>query len=200
MIHFTADTHFEHENLIGKMGRVGFDSIEQHDQTVLANINAVVAKGDVLYILGDFAWKNQSKWRQRINCKRIYFVVGNHDKHDATKKAFGELHQIKVAKLSSGERAVCCHYPMAFWPSSHHGAYHFYGHMHAQREETLDAMFPDRRSIDVGVDNARRLLGCHRPFSEQELMAILAGRPGHDPVSYYEGLREKPLANPPPPR
>jgi calcineurin-like phosphoesterase family protein len=78
------------------------------------------------------------------------------------------------------------HYPHAYWPSSHHGSFHFYGHCHTQREETLDQVFPGRRSIDVGVDNAALLFNDYIPLSERCLIDYLIQQPGHDPVSFYE--------------
>lgn len=187
---FTADQHFDAKNVMTKMGRQGgYVSSEEHDEVVLDQINTAVGKRDFLYINGDFAFRRAPYWRGRIRCKNIRFCIGNHDRPLDSQRAFGTVHQISVVKLDCGERAVNCHYPIAFWPASHHGTYHFYGHCHTQRETTLDALFPQRRSIDVGVDNAWRLLGAHRPFSESELMELLAGRTGHDPVEFYKELR-----------
>lgn len=54
-----------------------------------------------------------------------------------------------------------------------------------QREFTLNALFPGRRSMDVGIDQAIRILGRPAPFSEAEIMELLGEKPGHDPVEYY---------------
>jgi hypothetical protein len=63
--------------------------------------------------------------------------------------------------------------------------------MHRQREATLDVAFPGRRSMDVGVDNAKHLLGEYRPFSEDEVLEILLKRPGHDILSFYKEFQSK---------
>lgn len=187
---FTADTHFDHQTIGEKMLRSGnYANVSEHNETLLENLNSCVSRGDRLFILGDFAFKRAMYWRGRIRCKHIEFVIGNHDRPAESKRAFGTVWQIRVTKLQCGEKAVLCHYPICYWPSSHHGAYHFYGHCHQQREITLDGVFPDRRSMDVGVDHAYRLFGRHRPFSEPELMELLADRKGHDPKSFYEGLK-----------
>lgn len=73
---------------------------------------------------------------------------------------------------------VLSHYVQAVWNQSHRGAWMLYGHSHASAESWLDAAMPGRRSIDVGVDNAYRVLGEYRPFSFDELNEILSGRPG----------------------
>ncbi len=57
-VHFTADTHFGHEGMMD--GRMTwprpFGSIEEHDETLIANWNAVVRPGDEIWHLGDFAY------------------------------------------------------------------------------------------------------------------------------------------------
>lgn len=187
---FTSDTHFGHENLLIKMGRTGFASIEDHDAQVLDQINTLVGRTDRLVLLGDFAWHGAvGKYRQQIRCRHILFVIGNHDKRLKCTNVFGDIPDMRWIKLSNGVKAVCTHYPLAFWDKSHHGSYHFYGHCHAQREATLDTVFPGRRSLDVGIDNARLLLGAPRPFRETELIDLMESRPGHDPISFYEGLK-----------
>lgn len=185
--YFTSDQHFEHANLIEKMGRVGFSSMSEHDEAVLDAINAKVPREAWLVLLGDFCWTNPRKWRQRIRCKHVRFVLGNHDKPAQCQAAFGEWRHILEHKTEALGKVVCCHYPIAFWPRSHHGAYHLYGHCHDSRETTLDAWAPERRSMDVGVDSALRLLGSPAPFSEDEIFELLAARDGHDPVTFYRG-------------
>lgn len=38
--------------------------------------------------------------------------------------------------------------------------------------------------MDVGVDNAKHLLGEYRPFSEDDIISILGAQPGHHPISF----------------
>lgn len=187
---FTSDTHFGHENLITKMGRTAFATIEEHDAAVLAAINSRVGWNDRLVHLGDFAWHGAvGAYRMKIQCKHILFVIGNHDKALKCKNTFGEIPDMREIKLSNGIAAICTHYPMAYWNKSHHGSYNLYGHCHAQREAALDAIWPDRRALDVGVDNALRLLGHPGPFSEQDVIDLIGNRPGHDDVAFYEAFK-----------
>ena len=155
--YYTSDQHFDHEGVLGMNNRP-FKTVEEMNDALVTATNAKVGRSDSLYILGDFAWKRPQFHRRRITCKNIVFIIGNHDKHLASKNTFGTCHDIKVAKFSTGDKVILCHYPMAYWPSSHRDAYHLYGHMHTQREETLDTLFPDRRSMDIGVPNAFALL------------------------------------------
>lgn len=80
------------------------------------------------------------------------------------------------------------HYPHAFWPNSHNGAGHIYGHTHSHREITLDLALPGRRSMDIGVDYAKKLLGDYRPFELDYIANLLVTTPGHDPVQFYWNL------------
>lgn len=182
---FTADLHFGDRGLIDKMGRKGFASIEEHDATILENINRKVGRHDYLFILGDFG---NVKKRHQIRCRHVVYIIGNHDKRRECERTFGQIYVDKVIKFG-GTKAVLYHYPIAFWNGSHKSWYQFYGHCHDQREGTLDGVWPMRRSMDVGLDTAYRYLGKHEPFSEDELVSILGDQPGHDPVEFYKNLR-----------
>lgn len=194
MKYFTADTHFSFPGILTKMGRKGFINVPEHDWAILENINSLVSQTDTLYILGDFAWSKPDHFRNLINCDNIVFVVGNHDDKDAVTWAFGQVHDLVEVQLLNGASSFCTHYPMAFWDKSHKGSFHFYGHMHAQREHYLDSVFPERRSIDVGIDNAYRLKGRSEPFSEVELLDILGDRKGHDDIQFYTDFRKATFA------
>ena len=45
--------------------RISDETIHRHDETILANINAVVGERDVLWHLGDFAMGRHSFFRHR---------------------------------------------------------------------------------------------------------------------------------------
>lgn len=187
MIWFTADTHLGGQQ---KFWRGNGWTVEEHDEIVIDNINRCAQRDDQLYILGDFAWDKAEKWKQLIQCKHVRFVIGNHDRYEESKRAFGEIHNLLDIRLPGAvdgtyEHAVLCHYPMAFWNGSHRGWYHFYGHTHRQREWTLDSLFPERKSMDVGIDNVNRLFGEYRPISWWEIQEYLRGRNGHDDVEFY---------------
>lgn len=192
---YTADTHFGHKLVLTKMLRGGFVTIEDHDRMIADNINAVVGAKDELYILGDFAWARHEYSRQRIQCRQVFALLGNHDTRGKLEKIFGSCPDTMTRRDFGGTKlpVFMSHYPHAFWPSSHHGAFHLYGHMHNQEEVFLDralvgswATHVERRSMDVGVDSAKALLGEYRPFSEDEIMRILGNREGHHKVKHRD--------------
>ena len=186
--HFWADPHLSHDGILGITFR-NFPTIEEHNGVVLEELNSRVGDKDRLIVLGDVCWRAEETWMSQIRCKNRYLIVGNHDKAKLG-KMFMTAEDVAEFKIQ-GHKIFCSHYPHAYWPASHHGSLHLYGHTHAQRERTLDDAFPGRRAMDVGVDNAFRLFGQYRPFTEDEVIAILMARPGHDQIAFYEWFQAK---------
>jgi calcineurin-like phosphoesterase family protein len=75
---------------------------------------------------------------------------------------------------------------MAIWNKSHRGAWHLYGHSHANAEEGLNKLMPERKSFDVGVDNAAVLLGSYRPFTFEEVKKIMDKKKGCS-IDHHKG-------------
>jgi len=196
---FTADPHFAHPGILPMMGRVDgagalMGSIEEHDAKLIANINSTVDRDDELFIIGDFAFDKPGKYRAKIQCKHIKFIMGNHDRKTKTANVFGELHDILRTEAYNKDQTdsvklYLCHYPTMYWDQSHNGVAHLYGHCHSQREAYLDELEPGRRAMDVGVDNAYRLLGEYRPFADYEIYDYMARRTGHDDVRFYKDFQ-----------
>lgn len=175
---FTADLHIDHGTLANYRG---FTNIGEHDQLIIDGINQRVQKNDRLFILGDVG--NILSWLKKIICTNLYLIQGNHDKASIG-KLFKTVQDTDVIKIGE-HRVFLSHYAHAYWPMSHRGSFHLYGHTHGKREETLDNLFPERRSMDCGIDNAFRLIGSYVPFSETEIIDILGSKKGHDPLSFY---------------
>lgn len=76
---FTADTHFGHDRLI-ELDRTRFGSIREHDDFLVDRWNSVVAPGDVVYHLGDVAWRMPAldEHVRRLNGRKV-LIAGNHD-------------------------------------------------------------------------------------------------------------------------
>lgn len=195
MKYFIADTHFGHSKIVFDTPRYHpergkFTTIEEHDEAIIEAINSRVDKRDHLYLIGDVG-SNPGKYRLQIKCKNVVLIRGNHDRHQKSINVFGSYHEILNVKLMNHVRCVLCHYPMAFWPASHHGTYHLYGHMHGNREQTLDAAFPERKSLDVTIENLLSKFNMLGPISEEEVISYFSNKTGHDHVGFYENLRRK---------
>ena len=160
MIWFTSDLHLGHTKVLEFAGRP-WDTIDEMNDALIANINARVAQTDTLYILGDYSFKIDLETayalRQKINCRDIHLVPGNHDK-DWTRPevagAFTVEPMITTIKVHDGrQKIVLSHFPLADWPSMRRGSWHLHGHIHSSRGGYN--AFNLRQNVlryDVGVD------------------------------------------------
>jgi len=110
MFWFTADTHFNHGNIITYCNRrcyltleekAAFDtyllkpeeslrpkysqeSIERMNTSIFDNINSRVKVNHELWIHGDFCWAKYfgqvKECRNRILCPNVHLILGNHDR------------------------------------------------------------------------------------------------------------------------
>lgn len=166
------------------------EAIEIMDDTLIEEINIVVDANDTLWHLGDFcmyyrdeedlAYYNRvKKYRDRIRCKNLKLVWGNHDERWIA-DLFSETYDLIHTSIpGASDRFSLCHYAMAIWPKSHRKSMHLYGHSHSEAEPWLDKIMEGRRAMDVGVDNAAKLLGFYRPFGLNEIMDLIGDKPGH---------------------
>lgn len=164
--------------------RITRDAVDMMNDHLTDQINAMVGPDDTLWHLGDWAFARKDDYyrkcrfyRDRIQCQNINIIWGNHDYEDKVRDLFNEaykLHQISVNK----QNIVLCHYVMCVFNKSHRGNWHLYGHSHSGAEPWCDRFMKGRRSMDVGVDNAKKILGEYRPFTFEELKRIMDRREG----------------------
>ena len=179
---FTSDTHFGHANIIKHCSRP-FASIEEMDEALIQNWNAVVGPEDTVWHLGDFCMNRASaeagRFRARLN-GTIHLVWGNHDRrtpdYAALFASVQDLAEVKVA-LPPGDNKtiVLCHYAMREWRNSFRGAWHLFGHSHGSLTDDPIAL-----ALDIGVD-------CwgFRPVGVEDIarrMALKQWRPTYGPA------------------
>lgn len=83
-----SDTHFLHKNILTFKDSYGelirgsvFDSIEEHDETMIDNWNKSVKSGDIVYHLGDVFMGSKEDFKElwgRLNGRKR-LILGNHD-------------------------------------------------------------------------------------------------------------------------
>ena len=220
-IFFTSDLHFNHgnimkfchrpfmtkeeEDLLSQHGnfRVSNESIQRMNDSLIDSINNIVGENDTLWHLGDFCFTRGKNYyydclnlRNRIKCKTINLTWGNHDNRKKLSQCgFNEMHDLTRVKVNR-QTIYLCHYAMLTWENSGKGTWQLYGHSHMNLEPWADRFMPGRKSLDVGVDNALRLLGEMRPFSFDEIHDLLNDRPGfsadhHYDMGNWDAYREK---------
>lgn len=178
----TADTHFSHLSIIAYCRRPflkpGYSiddltkllksfegrrpeqslvkemvDIKGHDEALISNWNELVKPNDIVYHLGDFAFRNHAIVANRLNGKKR-LVLGNHDKRiNSYKLHFDKIY--KEGPLNEGviikrKKVILGHYPLLSWNAAFHGRLHFFGHVHTSPYKRFLCV---RNSYDVGVDN-----------------------------------------------
>jgi len=84
MYWFTADTHFDHSNIIKYCNRP-FKNVEEMNKILIRNWNQRVKEEDTVFIVGDFCFKETMHKAEyfvnQLKGKKI-FIKGNHDSHN----------------------------------------------------------------------------------------------------------------------
>jgi calcineurin-like phosphoesterase family protein len=171
---FTSDTHYNHSNICRATTRWtdadnvtrDFKSLDHMNDTIVNNINEIVGENDILIHLGDWSFGGFDKieeFRNRIICKNIHLVLGNHDHHiernkDNTQRLFSSVnHYINLdvrrpSLMKKGEmdkfKFVLMHFPIASWDGMNDNVMHLHGHVHLPKHQRI----AEGRAMDVGVD------------------------------------------------
>lgn len=157
-VYFTSDTHFSHKNIVlgtstwsEKSGCRPFQTVEEHDETILTNINDMVKEDDILYHLGDFVFgKNKGtsliELKKKLRCKLVNGCRGNHDLPlDDIRRVYPQIYDYLEVKMK-GRFIVLCHYPIISWNHQSRGSYMLHGHCHSTLKN------PKGRMLDVGLE------------------------------------------------
>ena len=85
-IYLHGDSHLLHANIIKYCNRP-FKTVEEMDYKLIKRWNDVVGKDDLVYHVGDFAYKNKTKTYQieKLLHGKIVHIEGNHDGNNGIK-------------------------------------------------------------------------------------------------------------------
>ena len=76
---YTSDLHLGHDNII-RFDNRPFGSVGEMTEEIIDNWNSVVSKNDDVYILGDFAWRNDIGYAALKQLRgNKYFVRGENN-------------------------------------------------------------------------------------------------------------------------
>lgn len=189
MIFITSDSHFFHKNIVKGISKWKniefcrkFDTVDEHNELILNNINSSIQENDTLYHLGDFAFggtKNYFIMREKINCKNIHLVLGNHDSYSnnpydpefngkRTSSLFSSYQHYKEIFVNKTP-IILFHYSINSWNHMSSGSIHLFGHSHSLPENRF---YNEGKSMDVGVDGNN-----FKPYSVDEIFDIMKDRP-----------------------
>ena len=184
----TSDTHYGHKNICKGVtawrlpdGSIpidqtrDFNTIEQMNESIISGINSVVGEDDVLIHLGDWSFggfENIKKFRDRIVCKEIHLILGNHDHHiennrEGCQELFSSVnHYTKL--MYKYDTIVLMHYPIDSWDGLNKGHIHLHGHCHLPQQK----VFGKGRRMDVGIDGNMFFM----PYSLDNVVKIVKMR------------------------
>lgn len=159
MIWFTSDLHLGHANILHHAKRP-FDDVHRMNDWIIDAINDRVSWSDELWVLGDFAFRVTTPevraFRERIVCRTVYLVRGNHDAHFPPGESpfTEELAYCESLRTSEPDRRqlVLFHYPILDWNGMNTGSIHLHGHIHADRSYNERNRAHGLLRYDVGVD------------------------------------------------
>ena len=164
----TSDTHYHHTNICRGITRWrtqdgnipidqtrNFQDIDEMNSTIVNNINQKVGPNDTLIHLGDFAFGGFDKIGQfldRLVCKNIHLVLGNHDQHitknrEDIKDRFLSVSKYLEVNIDDVD-FVLSHYPHASWNKLGKGSIHLHGHVHLSAKDK----WGKGKRLDVGMD------------------------------------------------
>ena len=154
-----------------------FNTIEEMNETIIKNINDNVDQDDTLIHLGDWSFggfENIQKLRDRIICKNIHLILGNHDHHiknnrEGVKTLFKSVSQYNEVEYM-GETIVVMHYPITSWDGLRKGRIHLHGHCHLPNDMKISK---NGRRMDVGIDGNENF----KPYLLKDCIKILKKLP-----------------------
>ena len=166
-LYFTSDTHYMHTNICRGTTRWSnadefcrdFDTLDQMNDRIVNGINSVVGQDDILFHLGDWSFggfEMIEQFRNRINCRNIHLILGNHDHHierdrEDIRRLFTSVNQyleLEVKGKDWEQNYVLMHYPIISWNKMNDGVIHLHGHVHL----SADRRIGKGKTMDVGVD------------------------------------------------
>lgn len=193
-IWLVSDTHWLHSNIcVGtsswtdKSGCRNFQTLQEHDETILENLNSLVMPEDILFHLGDFSVGSKSSYlnctkqeayrhfRTKIKCNKIFYIRGNHSlpKYDLDNLGIFEdsfdYHEFRY----KSNFIVMSHFPFRSWNYMSKSSIHCYGHCHHTNYK--DSIYG--RSMDIGVDGNN-----FKPWLLEDVIEVLSSQ-----ISLKEG-------------
>lgn len=169
---FTSDFHLSHSLMLRpEVCDRPWNTVDEMDQALIESVNNYVKSNDILYFLGDFAFKREKvELLSKLN-GQVFFIYGNHDKKIQTNilkemKNIVWWGNIKDIKLDD-QKITLCHFMMSSWNCSHWGAWHLYGHHHKDVSTNSQG-----KTMNVGVD-----LNNYNPIHFDQVKEYMKQRP-----------------------
>jgi calcineurin-like phosphoesterase family protein len=163
-----SDPHYNHKNICRGTtswrtldGEIpleqtrDFTTLEKMNEAILNGINENVGQDDILICLGDWSFggfESIEEFRNRIICRNIHLVLGNHDHHiernrDDIQRLFTSVSHYETLVIDKKTFRLF-HYPIQSWNGMNEGDIHLHGHVHLPSNRK----FGQGKKMDVGID------------------------------------------------
>jgi len=152
MNYYTADLHLGYTPILHDTARP-FKTIEEMDQTLIANWNQKVTPQDTVYIVGDFSYNNgivPLDYLKQLNGKK-HLIRGNHETGMPDAQKYYECCEsvTDFLEINDGDSHILlCHYPILYGKRG----YMIHGHIHNQRNAAYTILKSLSRVLNAGVD------------------------------------------------
>lgn len=181
-VFFISDLHFGHANVI-RFDNRPFATVEEMDAELIRRWNDKVAKGDLVYVLGDMIWKTLNGDAENLIKSlngQIILIKGNHDRFLHNAKVKNALAGVKdyddiCVRLEDGtdRRVILCHYNIPFYIGHRHQAIHLHGHSHNTEEYLIEEAIKRRLAVE-GFETRSYNVGCmhwnYEPVTLDEIL------------------------------
>ena len=194
-----SDPHYNHKNICRGVtswrtqdGEIpieqtrDFPTLEKMNSTIVNNINNCVMPDDTLICLGDWSFGGFESIREfwdRIMCKNIHLILGNHDHHieknrNDCQELFKSVSHYNTLEIGQFKFRLM-HYPISSWDGLGKGVMHLHGHCHLPTH----LRFGKGQRMDVGMDGHPEF----RPYNMMdEVIPLLRHRPKISEVGEYD--------------
>jgi calcineurin-like phosphoesterase family protein len=184
-----SDPHYNHKNICRGTsnwrtldGEIpveqtrDFKTLEKMNEAILKGINENVGQDDILICLGDWSFggfESIEEFRNRIICKNIHLVLGNHDHHiernrEDIQRLFVSVSHYETLVIDKKTFRLF-HYPIQSWNGMNEGDIHLHGHVHLPPNRK----FGQGKKMDVGIDGHPEF----RPYNiMREILPIMDKR------------------------
>jgi calcineurin-like phosphoesterase family protein len=191
-----SDPHYNHKNICRGVtnwrlpnGEIpinqtrDFRDLDHMNSTIVDNINQVVMQDEILICLGDWSFGGFESIREfwdRLVCKNIHLILGNHDTHIEKNKegVQGLFKSVSIYNtlIMGDNKFRLMHYPISSWDGLSKGYMHLHGHVHLPTNKRFGA----GKRMDVGMDGHPEF----RPYHIDECVRLLKNRPIQSEINF----------------
>ncbi|MEE1113896.1 MAG: metallophosphoesterase family protein [Eubacterium sp.] len=202
MRRYIADQHFFDEDVLFRMDKRKFGSVDEMNEYMIAQWNDTVKRGDEVFVLGDmFSLKGAdpeavNRVLHRLKGK-ITLIIGNHDAGWIAKPAidtgrFKAIHHYMEIN-DTGRRLILSHYPIPFFGKNHmrdkNGSLStvmLHGHLHDTKEAGLMYRF-EKEAAEESFVTAK---GTEEPMT-MNLINCFCGYSDYRPLGLDEWIARR---------